>query len=356
MKQSYILLIGFLFSFSALAGEAIDQEDLIIEEKKEVQTKTSSELDPQVVILNHQNQKVDQKAVHDQNAQVSNQPVVRVMGIPTSSNYATELKKSRKEAETETEQKIVEKLESSRLRDEQERLKKLFGEAPQQKTVVSSDLSAPVEAKVTENSEIYSDTEEDKDSIYIGVHGGQSSNLTRALENVSSYGSFGVSFEALDDSGLMLESSFFYSQHQIENPNDIYLNNEDMLNDIEDVHQFTGVLSLKFTPFINSRFKPYAGVALSYNYRLYSDYYVCGTNVQYCESQAKSDSIDLGADVGVNFELSKKVSIGFNMLINVLHIYDNRSNWVRDYQEDLTLVKLEETNWIIASVNAKLYF
>ena len=359
MKQSYVLLIGFLFSFSAFGEKAIDQEDLIIAEtKKEVQAKASSEADPRVVILNNQNQQVDQKAAHDQNAQVSNQPVVRVVGIPTSSTYATELKKSRKEAEVETEQKIVEKLESSRLRDEQERLKKLFGDTPKQKTVVAPTVpSTPITVKATDESEIYSETveEEDEDSIYVGFHGGQSSNLTRALENVTSYGSFGISFGAFDESGLILESSFYYSQHQVENADSAYLNNSDIYG-LTDVHQLTGVLSLKYTPLTN-RFKPYAGVAVSYNYRLYSDYYVCEYGSQYCDSQAKSDSIDLGADVGVNFELSKKVSIGFNLLINVLHLYDNRSDWVRDsYSEDLTLVKLEETNWIIASINAKLYF
>ena len=359
MKRINILLIGFLFSFSVFGEEAIDQEDLIITEvKKEVQAKASAEADPRVVILNSQNQQVDQKAAHDQNAQVSNQPVVRVVGIPTSSTYATELKKSRKEAEVETEQKIVEKLESSRLRDEQERLRKLFGNTPKQQTVVAPTIpSAPIAVQATDESEIYSEIveEEDKDSIYVGFHGGQSSNLTRALENVTSYGSFGISFGASDESGLIMESSFFYSQHQVESHNSSYLNNSD-ISGLTDVHQLTGVLSLKFTP-LSNRFKPYAGIAVSYNYRLYSDYYVCDYGSQYCDSQAKSDSVDLGADVGVNFELSKKISIGFNMLINVLHLYDNRSNWVgNDYSEDLTLVKLEETNWIIASINAKLYF
>lgn len=371
MKQLVIILIGSVLSFPIIAEEIIevDKEDLIIEQKEGVAAKA----DPKVVILN--NQQVDQQSTHDQNAKVSSQPVVRVVGTPISNTYATELKKSRHEAELQTEQKIVEQLESSRLRDEQERLKKLFGEKSAQKTVVTqpSQIVAVEDKKAVDSSEIYAEIvspvqDKEEDSVYMGVHVGQSSNLTRALENVNSHGSFGLSFGASDNSGLILESSFLYSKHEIVQTEDIYKNNDESV--LTDVHQLSGVLSLKYTPSLN-RLKPYFGVAVSYNYRVYldnihSDYSCNGLTLkQKCDNQNKSDSIDLGANVGVDFQLNKKISIGFNMLINVLNLYNNNPRMPYTYSdyyyqeydyERQDQVYIEETNWIIASINAKLYF
>ena len=366
MRKSVILLIGAVLPFSVLAQESVSKSE------------------PQVVILNNQNQETDQAAVHDQkqaqtaaqNAQaVSQQPTVRVLGAPISTTYAVELKKSRHEAELQTEQKIVEQLESSRLRDEQERLRKLFGgksSKNQPKTVVVEGEHA------VDNSEIYMEVNppvqiQDSESVYIGLHGGQASNLTRGLKNLKSHASLGLSFGASDDSGLMLESGFFYSKHQIQDISDEYKNNQHNYgeSDMTDVYQLGGLLSLKYTPF-SGRFTPYVGAAVSYNYWIYSEdtndtiNSCSGVNFKYCDNQVKADSVDLGAQVGADFKLSNKVSIGFNMLINVMNLYNNRAH--RDYEDDYAYdryfygydtpipVKLEETNWIIASINAKLYF
>ncbi|MDE0119032.1 MAG: hypothetical protein OXM55_03375 [Bdellovibrionales bacterium] len=385
-KLSILFLMGLILPFSLLAqGEVIeiDKEDLVVAEEEGVFTKSSSKAEPQVLILNNQNQEVGQKATHSTETSVSHQPVVRVLGTPISTSYAFELKKSRQEAEMQTEQKIVEKLESSRLRDEQERLKKLFNtgittaQVSPQKTVVVED------GHIVDGNEVYAEVvtplqDKSEDSIYVGIHGGQSSNLTRSLKNVNSYGSFGVSFGSYDESGLILESSFFYSKHKLDKGyENLYKNNINNYREsyLTDVHQMSGVLSLKYTPF-SRRFKPYAGVAISYNYWIYSadvnSAYTCrGISFKYCSNQVKADSVDLGANFGVDFQMNKRVSIGFNMFLNVLNLYNNRSNnrkYDYDYKYDYSYydnrydtynfnpIKLEETNWIIASINAKLYF
>ena len=370
MKQLVIILMGSFLSLPVIAEEIveIDKEDLVIAEKEGV----SAKADPKVVIMN--NQQVDQQSMHDQNAQVSNQPVVRVIGAPISTTYAADLKKSRQEAETQTEQKIVEQLESSRLRDEQERLKKLFGQKAAQKTVVAhpSETIAVEDGKVVDNSEIYAELvspvqDKDEDSVYVGVHLGQSSNLTRAIKNINSHGSFGLSFGASDDSGLILESSFLYSKHAL-SMSDMYSNNTDNYGsyDSTNIYQLSGVLSLKYTPSSN-RFKPYVGTSISYNYWVYSDNTnsrnACdGLTLDSCDNQNKADSIDLGANVGADFQLNKRISIGFNLFVNILNIYNNRItetndyDYYYDYDAEYESIKVEETNWIIASINAKLYF
>ena len=373
MKKIGILLMGFILPLSLLAYEdiEIDKEDIVIIKEAGIAAKAVSDNEHQVVILN--NQQVDQKAVHDQNAQVSHQPIVRVIGTPITATYATELKKSRQNAELQTEQKIVEKLESSRLMDEQERLTKLFGNKPAQKAVVTSSQAIVVEGdKAVDGSEVYTEVvspvqDKGTDRVYMGIHGGQASNLTHSLENVESFGSVGLSFGAYDDSGLILESSFFYAKHEIKNQSgNYYYNNAEPFREVD---QLVGSLSLKFTP-SSGRFRPYAGVAVSYNYWLDEYKNADGTcyNSPYCDNSIQSnyDSVDLGANVGMDFILNHKISIGFNMLINVLNLTHNRpSPKVHPYRlvydnyynvNNAKEVNLEETNWLIASINAKLYF
>ncbi len=389
MKKSGILFMGCILPFSLLAQEVIeiDKEDLVVAEEKGTVAKAISSADPRVVILNNHNQKVNQQAVHDQKARsMSHQPVVRVLGTPISTTYAVELKKSRQEAELQTEQKIVEKLESSRLRDEQERLNRLFSGKShpliaEAKTVVDSP-------KTVDSSEIYTEVVKPvqkstgEDSIYMGVSAGQASNLTKALSNVNSYGSFGLSFGSYDDSGLILESGFYYSKHEINKKyKNLYKNNQHNYGEsrLTDVHQLTGLLSVSYTP-SSGRFKPYFGPAVSYNYWIYSadtgSTGVCrGINFKYCDNQVKADSIDLSLNIGMDFKLSSRFSVGFKMLVNVWNIYNNRPdqkkthnyhNHYHNHHHHYTYIhsnrkyynplKLEETNHIIASINAKLYF
>jgi len=389
MKKT-ILFTGFslLPVFAVAEAIEIDKEDLIIEEVQGNLSRSNSE--PRVVILNNQNQKVDQSTAqgleNDEKLYVSSQPVVRVMGTPISMSHASELKKSRQEAEIKTEQSLVEKLESSRLKDEQERLKKIFGEY-KQKTVVTAQTVPVEQGQPVDNSEIYTEIvspveHNEGDRIYIGVQGGQSSNLT-PLENVTSHdGSFGITVGAVDgDSGLILESNFFYSKHTID-PVAIttdtygyyrqYRNNENSYDYaenslyVQDAHQLTASLSLKYTPFVN-RFRPYVGANISYGHWIhrnnqntiqYCDYTY---SINSCATQKKTDSIDLGANAGVDFQLSKKVSVGFNLFVNIMNVYNNNtSDTGYAYDENtgnkINVIDLEETNWLIASINAKLYF
>ena len=362
MKTTFILLMGCLFSLAIWAEEG----PVII---KQPEALAQSEAEPKVVILN--NQQVDQKSAHDQKAQVSNQPVVRVMGTPVSVTYAAELKKSRQDAEIQTEQKIVEKLESSRLKDEQERLNKLFGSKTStfvaSKTVAVAPESHAIQA--TAVSAISPSTEE---KIYAGVQVGQSSNFTN-VKNLNSYGSFGASAGVISKAGLILESSFFFSQHRLDHSQD-YNNNLDNLSvsNTTDLYQISGMLALKYTP-SSSRFKPYVGAFVAYNYWMYQagSNYHCDhyPSIKSCNDHyTKADAVDIGPVVGIDFLLNNKVSLGFNMMVSVQNLYNNRSDKYEvhnynyyhynhyDHYDSEKYIKMEETHWLIASLNAKLYF
>ena len=365
MKKLHILLMGCALSFPLWAEEIpIIADGAVAVQPSELMVAPTAVDPTRVVILNNQHQQTDQKSAHDQKAQVSNQPVVRVMGTPVSMTYAAELKKSREEAELHTEQKIVEKLESSRLRDEQERLNRLFSTRRSQpstpKVIVASPANTALHGSISSPV-----SEELTEKVYAGFQAGQSSNFTN-VKNLTSYGSFGASMGVISRAGLILESSFFYSQHQLD-ISDKYSNNWDNYDfeDTANVYQLSGLLALKYTPF-SSRFKPYVGAFVSYSYWMYdvSDYrcnYSVYSTTNNCQKQTKADAVDVGPIVGMDMLLSHKVSIGFNILINARNLYNNRSNNYlsydyEDYYYQDNKIHMEETHWLIASLNAKLYF
>ena len=352
MKKLHIFVIGCLFPISLWGEEGPIMSDNLM-------ARSASE--PKVVILNSQNQKTDQQSAHDQNMPVSNQPVVRVIGTPVSVSYAAELKRSRQDAELNTEQKIVAQLESARLRDEEERLSKLFGhkQSATTKVVVVPQTNTALQGYATPSKRV-----ESAEQVYFGVQAGQSSNLTN-VQNLNSYGSFGASMGVISKAGLILESSFFYSQHQLDiadkyNNNRYNIKTQDTVN----VYQLSGLLALKYTPF-SSRFKPYVGAFVSYNYWVYEGFdYLCHYRKHAkkgCHNYTKVDAVDVGPIVGMDMQLSHKVSIGFNLIVNAKNLYNNHSDsyYAKNYYDDyyaIENVQLEETNWLIASLNAKLYF
>lgn len=357
--KTIILITGIVFNLSVFATHdiLIDQEDIPLGEK----ISSVSTIDPKIVILNNQNQKVDQ------GTNISNQPLVRVTGEPSYNRYSSKLRQSRLDAERKTENRIIVKLESARLMDEQKRLNKFFGTKKAIQTVVVAKnqeiIAAPLVVSSNEivSSSIIEDSETDK--VYIGIHGGQPSNLTKLQAgNINYHSSVGVSLGATDNSGLILESSLFYSEHTINDVNTLYNTNNYNLDGTE-VEQLSGSLALKFTPAFG-RFKPYAGVAISYNYWLEEDITSNGCySINYCQQNTSTfDSVDLGGNVGVDFLLSYKVSLGFNMLVNLLNLHNNRpdnNNLVAHNNNNLpyvSTVKFENTKWLIASVNAKFYF
>ena len=372
MERIFIFLLLLVPAFvQAESTIYIDEDDEIISEKGPSEPSGSK-----ILILN--NQKVDQKTSSVQNPQISNQPVVRVNGVPVSNSHATELQKSRRDAEIQTEQKIVERLERSRLKDEQERLDKILKPYKEKSVVVvNNDGNLYSEKTTVSQPEVEND-----DEIFVGLHIGQASNLTNRIEE--SYGSFGISAGSYNESGLMLEGAVFYSEHEVSKDSfNMYYNTvyDRHLSPFSNVDQFTGALSLKYTPF-SRKFRPYIGVSVFYNMWMYDNddeifdlYSFCPyrtnslRNRGNCNSSRKTtDSIDLGAHVGLDVKINKKISLGFNLLINIANLYNNNVDVFSRYQlhydnlyydfhnPDLGVVNLEETNWVIASINAKMYF
>ena len=372
-----IVFLGISIPLHAISEEYyIDEEDIIEESISPVPAKQkgqTAEQQPKVIIYN--NHQLDQSSARPN---MSTQPVVRVTGVPITKAPTAELRKSRQEAELLTEQKIVEKLESSRLRDEQERLKKLFPSSPNKTVVAESGSDLTVNAQVPNLLK-----EEADNNVFLGFHLGQSGNVLRQVDNLESYGSFGVSAGANSSSGLTVEGSLFFTPHAVSpegftafrDQNLVYYYDEEYYTNIS---QWSGMLSVKYIPFSSLKLKPYIGIMAIYNIWQYTDYYGfeynnCRfLNTPYCPDNGyKSHSVDAGLNLGLDVYLNKKLSIGAGLLINIYNIYHN-NNTITPYSQyeraffdrhnpyssynEYQPVKMEETNWIIASINAKLYF
>ena len=380
-----IVFVGIGIPLHSISEEYIE-EDIIIEDlvsspqpasQPTPVIKTYSEGQPKVVIYN--NHKVDQSSAQAPN--ISTQPVLRVTGTPIIKAPTAELRQSRQEAELITEQRIVEKLESSRLRDEQERLNKLFPTGAAKTVVAGGAAITPVDISAQAQA-LSSIPNARTDNLYLGFHAGQASNFFQQVDNLESYGSFGVSAGSYFQSGIIIEGSFAFTSHAIAPTQTVFFRDVNYQNHFDnsystDIQQWSGMLALKYSPF-SSRLKPYLGVVAAYNQWIYRDQYSFDYSCEvlrtpYCPGfDYNSHSVDLGVTVGADVHLNKKLSVGLSIVMNVYNIYHN--NTTRDpyaalqeeynrwshYQGDRVPIyqhfKMEETNWIIASINAKLYF
>ena len=370
------LLLMMPAGTGAESSDFVDED--IIEEEEVVVPAVKAPSKKAVIILN--NQQVEQKM---QGNTLSQQPAVRVEGQAVTRSRATELMQSRKEAEVQTEQKIVERLERSRLRDEQERLSRILNEGTEQTVITRQEGTGTTDHRSPGPRKVVWQEDEDEDPVFVGFHFGFASNLGNRIEG--SYGSYGVSVGAADETGLAMEAGVFYSLHEVsrggvgagfEYWHDSHLGQ--YRSPFTDVDQLTGSVALKFTPF-GTRLKPTLAVVGLFSLWMYDNssddflsYSFCPVGVGYgnrrCGRGQTTHSLDVGVQAGVDIKLSSRVSVGLQLLINVWNFYNNNDALFRNYYwtnntynyhyspsavQDTTL---ERTRWMIATANIKVYF
>lgn len=237
--------------------------------------------------------------------------------------------------------------------------------------------------------------------FYLGAHAGQSFNLTRHLQDgdAHSKGSFGLSGGYYDkNSNLAVEISGFYTPHTLTQrflgyASDFYspqyvdrgygYDGEFGIN--TRIDQLSWILSVKCVASSSQLFKPYFGIMVDYNMWMYSyqnrSYNSCQFNPGdfYCRDQGStSHSINMGLNVGIDSQLNESLSIGFSMLLSLLPIYNSndvnlsysafmaqqhrgfgnnfrQSYYGQDYGDQYSYFTIEQTNWLIISVNLKWY-
>lgn len=295
-----------------------------------------------------------------QQSQVQKQPTTVIEASPLTESRAEQIRRSRQDAELQTEQRIVEKLEVSRMEDEKRRAGVLFGDkfeqlgsqpqAPQQvQPIYVQPVQVPVQAvpvqEVVEPKENTRDLV--REEIAAAMRAEEEATVipleTKYVAGILGVGDYpdsrqvkgnyamGVAFGSKYDN-IIIEGSFVFSNYTVEgqgystgaaipagygygygyntgygypNPySGVYV------PDSIDVQQYSGALAAKVQLF-TGLFRPVFGGVMSYSYRGFS--WDNKNPYGYVnDTKASSHAIDVGTVVGADLEVSPKYSLGLD--------------------------------------------
>lgn len=316
-----------------------------------------------------------------QQAPLYTQPKTVVEASPLEHSKASQMRDARHRAEISTEQKIVEKLEESRLEDERRRAERLFGNsfdggpAPVPAPVVQQQPQVVVQPQpqiqaieavvIPQVSQQQVDVDGMKSDIYNSVKTDLEKEKAAALAaegtsyfsgsigttdyseayNVSNNSSLGFSFGSKVDEYFTIEGTFNYSNFYVEESVWLY----------REMDQYNIGVAGKYS-FLTGKVQPYVGGVASYTYRKYRD--LDGWGYQYTSEEATSQSFDVGTNFGVDLMLSKKLAIGFDYkyMINITSRDDFSSPYKSFYTNNYGSQFIENMDYQIMSLSAKVRF
>lgn len=333
---------------------------------------------------------------------VLQQPPTYVQASPLTDSRAEQLRKARQAAEVNTEQKIVEKLETSRLEDERDRAGRLFGQkwqrpqavqqqpVPVQQAPVYSKYEQPQQTvevvRVDENKEDLSSV---KDEIIEAVREVRKERLEKvehikhhkpkqrwymggvlgvadySADNVEGNGAAGFTLGTMTSYGVIVEGSFLYSNY--------YLDQWWTYDFFKEIDQYGYNFSVKYSPFTGN-FRPYGGGNVEWIYRKYTDRsydYCCSTsgnrqdpryqsgyNNYPVDEEVTSNAVNFGFLIGMDFIIGKSFVVGaeYKYSMNMFNRSDsdfvNRSDWRAPPNAE----PLEEVDYSVWGLTGKFLF
>ncbi len=316
-------------------------------------------------------------------SQVQKQPTTVIEASPLTESRADQIRRSRQDAEVQTEQKIVEKLEQSRMEDEKRRANVLFGDKfnalnsqqqqevqqvqPVQQVQQVQQVQAPVpvqqvhEPKENTRDIIREELASALKSEEVAAQAPIESKYVAAMagiadlpdvRNVKGNYSLGVAFGNKYDN-FIVEGAFIYSNYTVDQSGGLYGLNVNSTNNPfnVDVNQYTGQIAGKVQLF-SGVIRPVLGALASYSYRTFT----LTNSYQNYGSDAKSHAIDFGALAGVDLEFSPKYSLGldFRYMWNMSSRIDANSNsWVNSPSYGTPIEKLQ---YYVMSVVGRVNF
>lgn len=318
-----------------------------------------------------------------QTQQIQKQPTTFVEASPMVESRADQMRKSRMDAEGQTETKIVEKLEQSRLDDEKRRADVLFGNKfdqlnnkpsdesqqsvaqPVQPTVIQVPVQTvvppPVEQKDVLTREAIREELQSalKVEAEVPVTAVETKYFSALLgmpdhpdsSNIRGNYSLGAIFGTKYDDTYAVEGTFIFSNYTM---NPIYYNGyvaPDM-----DVNQYSGSIGIKYFMF-SGMVKPFVGGLGQYTYRTfqwanagYAQYYTDTSS----DTSTNSHAIDLGVNVGADVTFNSKFTVGFDYRY-YFNLSSRRNQSAFAYQPYYGTA-LEQLNSTLVSVTAKVQF
>ena len=240
-------------------------------------------------------------------SQVQKQPTTVIESTPLVESRAERIRRERQEVELATEQRIVERLEQSRIEDEKRRMENLFGDRINQQPVqqaqpvvvpvqqVQAVTAAPVvEAQDTKQLMTYM-------GVGLGMPGYSDVNNVRANYSAS------VVYGREVTSSMAFEIGFQMSNYEISQRDGVMYYGV-YYPRLTNMDQYQGLIALKGVFMEDSIFRPTGGVLLSYSQRNYRDIRIsAGNNV------ADSQAVDAGLTAGFDVDLTQKFSVGLDL-------------------------------------------
>lgn len=363
MKKTFyvsprVLAVTLLFPLAVLAQISIDEDlnselDELADPSKRVETEnilTTTKTRRQAVSLP---QPMAPAPV------VQKQPTTYIEASPLIDSKADKLRRSRQEAELQTEQKIVEKLETSRMEDEQRRAEALFGdkfdnmnnkevpapvvtvpvtpvpvqEVPVQTTVVPPPQNQELDKEILRGEIDLALAEKEKkeekpaEKAYFSLLAGIG-DYPKAV-NVTGQYALGFSIGKKITDRMLVEGAFVYSNYRVEHPsynynysyNYSYSSNywSSLYPRITDMDQYGTSLILKHH-LMEGSFKPVVGGILGYTYRSFTD-----SQFSISSQSATSQAVDFGLMTGVDLDISESFVLGidFRYMWNLTSRVDN---------------------------------
>lgn len=334
--------------------------------------------EPTVVLIPAQNVNVNPAA------QAQTQPATVVEAAPVSESKAEMLRKARQNQEVQTEQKIVEKLEESRLKEEQQRAERLFGDKldtsaqqpvqqpaaqpvapapapapvpvqPQQVTIEKIEIVQPPVEKVEEKpvvepvAETKASFEEEAPAsaqkFYVG---GVLAAPSYGAANLKTNYGLGFTVGTLLKNQWAVEGMFLFSNHYVDTFWDYNLYREMSQYDFQAVAKYY---------ILPGDLKPYVGGGAAYVYRKY-DNRIKNTQAWMYNSTTDSEdthSVVLSVVAGADFAVSENFLIGAGIDYNKPIMNKNTPNFASYGLPDNTK-PVEEFDYYTFKVNARMSF
>lgn len=316
---------------------------------------------------------LNQLPVNQKQNAVAGADAVNDNDLDTTVSINSKLRKERFKRERGTESTLLDRLELSRIEDEQERADRLFGDRfsrPNEKVEVSpkaqkviiiedahKEVSAATQLESRYKSTSSAGYNNNATRVYGGVNLGQ---LSYNHEYVETDTAFGATIGVQTLGNIALEANFLYSESQLQN-----YTFKGLFSDY-DVEQWSIMFAAKYQKAMG-KFSPFAGVLLGYTNRDYSDSRnynnFGGFNNNFDESTA---SFDYGLTVGADFRVSKSFSVGvdYKYIASFSHDFDDqddqykslRQNNFRRFNNNNKLEPLEDISYSLLSVTAKATF
>jgi opacity protein-like surface antigen len=413
MIKALMITLLSLVSVGAFAQQQDDYEIETIErnisrsngadEYKEQYSDASNEAkgtkdSPQINIFNanSNSNKQNQKAValSDAEADVQNEVLAEAVSENDVNNSlasrTSDIRNARKNMEIGTEQKMVEKIEWSRIEDEKDRADRLFGnrldkkynngyqddykkEEPKVIVIEKPAYAAPVEYKAEPEykkpeykpAPVYEEaaavkTEEHAknwwgEEAYIAPMFG---TINYSAENVRPDTAYGLAVGSRFDSNVSIEGSFLYSELEMDDYRVAGYNGFQVVPGLKNVTQYGFGGAVKYN-FGMGRISPFVGALGTYTYREYEEMRL-GTG------SADSTAFDAGIALGVDVKVAKNFSIGaeYRIMKNLTNDRNEentqqvtqQSQWLHPQTAGKSMEPLEDLNYQAFLINGKFSF